>query len=371
MKIILIDSSYLTYKSFFAYKNKHLTVKKDGEEIITSSIFGFLREIIALKSEEEYDFIICAWDSRPYMKEQRYPTYKATREKQNIPSMTTEIELIKAIIYGLNIPSIISKGYEAEDVINFLIKKLSGENTVDIYGNDNDYYAILSSKTDMIVGRKKTKIMQRYTKKDLLKEFGITPKQYRTFKVFTGCKTDNVTGIPGIGPVNAIWLINNFQTTENVLKNLKKIFREKPKIAEKIAYARENKLINESRYLTKILTPKNIKILPQTSDLHYTDILGYIEAKTMLTGQNKMILEIIEKDQKEVFNRIMKKLKTMNHKSDGKPKLIMPFGEHVGEYIDDLISEKPKYINFLMNQQWFEDKFKDIYNHIEQEIDTI
>ncbi len=231
MKILVIDGNYLVYKSFFAFKNRHLTVEKDGIEITTSAIFGFVREIIKLTLEQKYNFIICAWDCPPYIKKIRVPSYKE-RPKKDIQSLSDEKIILIELLNDLKIPSIFSKGYEGEEVAASVIKKLEKYH-VDLYSNDEDCYALLSQRTHLVNTKKRHKKDRKtsfvaFTTRDLKEKYKVTPKEFIQFKALTGCKSDKVDGVVGIGPVTASALINEFKTVKNIKNNIEKI---KPKTA--------------------------------------------------------------------------------------------------------------------------------------------
>jgi DNA polymerase I len=304
MKILIIDSSYLAYKSYFAFSKKHLTIKIEGVEIITSAIFGFIRELINLTHNKEYDFIALAWDSPPYIKKDKYPTYKENRKK-DVPMLAEEKNIIKAITYDLNIPSVLAKGYEGEETAASLIEKL-WPNSIDIYTNDEDCYVLLSPKTH-IVNTKQSSII-KFTVNDLMKKYKVTPKQFRTMKILMGCRTDNIAGIEKVGPVTASWLVNKYGTTKNIINNWKEIKKEKPSIINNLLKAYQTDIIKKAKYLTKINKPKFLKeIKPQTT-IPYEMILEVLEAKTLLTGSNKMVLKYIQKSQAKHAINIKEKI---------------------------------------------------------------
>uniref|UniRef100_A0A6M3K2H1 Putative exonuclease n=1 Tax=viral metagenome TaxID=1070528 RepID=A0A6M3K2H1_9ZZZZ len=306
MKILIMDSSYLMYKSFFAFKNKHLTVEKNGETIRTSSIFGFIREIIKLK-RLNYDFIICVFDTKPYLKKEKYESYKEGR-KNNIPELNQEIDIIKAILVDLKIPCLYATGHEGEEVASALINILNNTNSVDFYTNDEDCYALISNKTKLITTNKELNIVY-FEKNELKLKYNVTPKQFVEFKILTGCSTDHVKGVTGIGPKNATILINKFNTVNNIINNLNKIKKTNPKIAEKIEKAIKDNDIEKSRFLTRIENPNEIIRFSLKNRIKYTNILDYIEAYSLTKGQNRLILKNIRNKQKDLFKTIRKEIK--------------------------------------------------------------
>ena len=295
MRILIIDSSYLMYKSYFAFKNRHLKVERDGEEINTSAIFGFIREIIHLKVNEKYDYVFAAHDSPPYLKKKIDETYKDRPAKGiSIPSFNEEKILIQAILFDLGIPCIYSQGYEGEEIGKALIKKLKPYgHTIDFYSNDEDCYALIDDTVKLIKTDKGDII--KFGKEDLKEKYNVTPKQFTQLKALTGCKSDNVEGITGVGPVTASKLVNEFETIRNIVKNINDVKQENLRI--KIIVAINSGVLNKSIKLTRMIAPKVLSRYKPDEVLSYADILEYIDAQSFLKGSNKVALMNLQKTQ--------------------------------------------------------------------------
>jgi DNA polymerase I len=295
MKLLILDSSYLIFKSYFAFKDRQLKVERDGEEINTSAIFGFIREIIHMKTNEKYNFIISVYDSPPYLKRQLSDTYKDRPDKKiTIPSFNEEKILIQAILFDLGIPCVYKQGYEGEEVAKSLILKFKDKHKIDFYTNDEDCYALIDKNVALIKTNKGETI--KFNTDDLKEKYNVTPKQFVQMKALTGCKSDNITGITGVGPVTASKLINEYGTVNNVIKNIDNIKQKNLRIKIENAIASGDLLL--SKKLTKIEAPKNLKLHKPDEELTYIDILEYIDAQSFLKGSNKLILKNIKTTQR-------------------------------------------------------------------------
>lgn len=308
MAISIIDSSYLSYKSYFAFASNHLSVVRDGEEIITSAIFGFVRELLSL-TDYGYQTIICVWDTPPYYKKDKIQTYKEKRKK-DIPSLANEREMIKGILYNLNIPSLYAKTYEGEDVASYIINKMGHNREIHFYTNDKDCYALLDNNVQLIntvFNRKlKRSELTYFSIEDLEKEFGVTPKQFSEMKTIMGCASDNVQGVVGIGPKKASDLISHYKTVRNVYFNLDQL---KPKLAEKLINAKNDGSLNESKFLTTIVPPPKVELFVPKIKLSFEQILGYIEAYSLLKGANKLQLVKLRERNKSRIEELQRILK--------------------------------------------------------------
>lgn len=300
MKTAIIDSSYLVYKSHFAFQNNQLSVFKKRKRILTSAIFGFIREIIRLYNEYGYEFIIAAWDYPPYIKKQLYPKYKQNRKKIDAaPDLSIEKSLIKAILHDLNIPCLAAKGYEGEEVAASVIEKMNGH-PIDLYTNDEDCYALISPRTSLINTAydkdMRRSVLSLFTLSDLKRKYNVTPKGFRQMKILMGCKqSDNVPGVQGVGPSKSSELINRFQTVKGVFENINIIEKEKPALAKKLREAKQKGILSISKKLTKIEKPERLTCFKPEQELAFDEILQYLDAKTMLAGTNKILLKAMKK----------------------------------------------------------------------------
>jgi DNA polymerase I len=295
MKVLIIDSSYLIYKSYFAFKNKQLKIERDGEEINTSAIFGFMREIVHLKVERKYDFIISAYDTGPYFKKQISSDYKKRPDKNiSIPSFNDEKILIQAILYDLGIPCVYKQGYEGEEIAKSLINKFKEKHHIDLYTSDEDCYALIDENVDLI----KTNRGETFTFgiEDLQRKYNVTPKQFVQFKALTGCSSDNIKSVKGIGPVTASKLVNEFGNIRNLIKNIDSV--KQAKVVENLKKAIKSGILNKSIKLTKIQAPEGLELHEPDESLTYVDILEYIDAQTFLKKTNKLILSNLQKTQR-------------------------------------------------------------------------
>ena len=304
MKILILDSSYLIYKSYFGMKNKHLKVERDGEEINTSAIFGFLRETLNLITEERYNFIISVNDTPPYYKKKLYRDYKKRPDKGLvIPSFHDERELIQAILYDLGIPTFFCNGYEGEEIAHTLIKRLSNHK-VDLYTSDEDCYALLYDHVQLIKTNKGDII--KFGLDDLQEKYHVDRKQFTIFKALTGCKSDNIPSINGVGPVTASKLINEHGSMKNIIKHVDDITQEK--LRKNFKKAIKSGLLNRAMKLTKIEVPQKLNKYEAKETLTYKDILEWIDAQSFLGGTNKLLLRNLQRTQKKNLKNIMEEI---------------------------------------------------------------
>jgi DNA polymerase-1 len=199
---IIIDCNYLCYVNRFSL-SEGLTYRGSRTEIV----FGFLKHLLILSEHfGTRDFFFC-WDSRESRRREIYPKYKANRRPDDRPEEEKELDRIAfqqfdtirlEVLPELGFRNIyIADGFEADDLIAKLVKKIEGTNIV--VASDNDLYQLLSFCSLYNISKK-----QLTTKKEFVRKYGIEPEMWSEVKALSGCSGDNVSGIPGVGEKTAI-----------------------------------------------------------------------------------------------------------------------------------------------------------------------
>ena len=297
-KVLLFDESYLMYKSYFGMHDKHLKTEISGEEIITSTIFGFLRELIMIKERSDYQaFIVCA-DSPPYIKKQRYKTYKEKRgSKAKIPSFAYERDILEAILYDLRIPVVHARGFEAEEVAKVVLKGNAHVESMDLYSSDEDCYCLLSNKTSLVKSVKGN--LEYFMVEDLRYKYGVTPRQFVSWKCLTGCSSDEVEGINGCGKKYASILVSKFGSLDGIYESLgeiDKMGKKFSKIASSLRSVKDSGELEKIKFLICMGHPKKLEIKVPEEKLNFEEILEVIEARTFLKGRPLRFLKNIKKE---------------------------------------------------------------------------
>ena len=121
----------------------------------------------------------------------------------------------------MNINQIELDGYEADDIAGTLAKLGEEENMeVILVTGDKDYLQLTSDKTEVLLTKKGITQLEKYDKKRIIEEYGITPEQFIDLKGLMGDQSDNIPGVPGIGEKTGIKLLKEFGTMENLYENI-------------------------------------------------------------------------------------------------------------------------------------------------------
>jgi DNA polymerase-1 len=228
-RLFLIDGSALAYRSYFAFFKNPLINSKG---VNTGGILGFTNTLMKIIREEQPDYIACVFDTRaPTFRHKLYSEYKATREKMP-EELTEQFPVIRKMVEAFQIPLLEEEGYEADDVIGTIVKKAEAEG-LDIYivTGDKDFMQLISERVHMyILGRGNS--LQIIGPREVEEKLGVKPHQVIDFMGLMGDSSDNVPGVPGVGPKTAKELIDAFGSLERVLQGADQI--QKPKLRESI-----------------------------------------------------------------------------------------------------------------------------------------
>ena len=211
----IIDGHSQLYQAYYAITG--LATPK-GQPI--NAVYGFTRMLRKIIKEDKPCYMAIAFDTKgPTFRHIEYKEYKSHR-KPTPDDLVSQIPLLYDVINAYNIPLFAIQGFEADDIIGTISKKLSKENIeCTIITIDKDMDQLIDKHIKIFNPRKKE---IRDTEK-LRKEKGIEPGNVIDILALGGDSSDNIPGIPGIGYKTALNLIREWKSLENVLSNVDKI----------------------------------------------------------------------------------------------------------------------------------------------------
>lgn len=268
-RLFLIDGSELAYRAYFAFIRNPL-INSKGEN--TSAVFGFTNTLLKLLREEEPDYIGIVFDTKkPTFRHQMFEAYKATREKMP-PEMSSQLPRIREVVEALSLPILEVEGYEADDLIGTLAVKGSREGyEVVIFSGDKDMLQLVVKGISVMRPGREGRETVLVDREGVKKVIGVEPERVPDFLGLMGDSSDNVPGVPGIGPKTAVKLVGEFGGVEEVFKDLDRISPER--VRENLRKHREEALLSKRLVTIDIDVPVEIKIenlarcRPDTSEL--------------------------------------------------------------------------------------------------------
>ena len=249
-RLYLIDGYALIYRAFFAMISRPLISSK-GEN--TSAAFGVTKFLLKIIEQHEPDYLGVVFDAGTSQRHEVFPEYKATREK-----MPTELESsiprVREIIEAFRVPVLELQGYEADDVIGTLARKAAEQELeAVIVSGDKDFYQLVRDGVCLLnPGRGGPAAVEEewVDVGNADERLGVPPERVTDYLGLIGDTSDNVPGVPGIGPKTAIKLIEEYGPMEEILAHAEEIKGKRAR--EALQEHRENALL--SKQLVTILT---------------------------------------------------------------------------------------------------------------------
>jgi DNA polymerase-1 len=234
-RLFLVDGYALIYRAFFALISRPLTTSKGENTSASWGIANFLQRLIT-KHQPEY----LGWvhDSGLSFRHERYPAYKATREKltEELQSdFDSGMERIREMVDAYRIPILTLPGYEADDVIGTLVAKSvdAGVNVVVVSG-DKDFQQLVKQGVWLLnPGRGgPANVEEHWVGTENAEErLGIAPEFVTDYLALVGDSSDNVPGVRGIGDKTATELVKQYGHLESILEHAGEITKKRPREA--------------------------------------------------------------------------------------------------------------------------------------------
>src|SRR6266576_1289228 len=234
-RLFLVDGYALIYRAFFAMIARPLTTSK-GEN--TSASWGIATFLRLLMTNHHPDYLGWVHDSGLSFRHERYPAYKATREKltEELQSdFDRGMDRINQILGAYRIPIITLPGYEADDVIGTLVGKSveAGVNAVVVSG-DKDFQQLVRPGVWLLnPGRGGSANVEEHWVglENADERLGVAPEFVTDYLAMVGDSSDNIPGVRGIGDKTAAELVRQFGHLESILEHAPEITKKRPREA--------------------------------------------------------------------------------------------------------------------------------------------
>ncbi|WP_336250488.1 DNA polymerase I [Stomatohabitans albus] len=216
--IILIDSYSLIFRAFYATDPARFS-SPDG--MPTNAIFGYTRMLLNLFRDRNPDLIVAVFDEGiPKIRLEQIPEYKANRD-ETPDDLKVQIPWVKKVIEAFGIPIVSSPGFEADDVIGTYstLASVQGDR-VEVITGDRDLFQLADDNVTICYTRKGLSDMPEMTPKKIEEEYGVSPALYPLLAAIRGDASDNIKGVPLIGPKIAAQYINSFGDLDGIRANL-------------------------------------------------------------------------------------------------------------------------------------------------------
>ena len=261
-KIVLIDGNSILNRAFYGIMGNKMLTTPDGK--YTNAVYGFLAILFKVLEDIEPEYLMVTFDLKaPTARHKLYDGYKATRK--GMPNeLAEQMPILKDILKSMNIKVIEKEGYEADDVLGTMAKRAEKDGfDVTIVSGDRDTFQLTSNRVKVRIPHTKMGKTETETfgREEVLKKYGVTPKQLIEVKGLQGDTSDNIPGVPGIGEKTALELVKKYKTIDGIYEAIEKGEDDlKPKAKERLL---ENK---ELAMLSRTLGTINLEV-PIEEDL--------------------------------------------------------------------------------------------------------
>lgn len=267
--LVIIDGFSFLFRAYHAVRMLNRT---DGTP--TNALYGFSQMLIKVLTDLRPDLCAVALDSpTKNFRYDIYPDYKANRSEMD-EDMKLQMPFFEPLIGGFGIPALRVDGFEADDIIATLAKKYGPSHKVTIVSSDKDLMQLITDNVGML-DTMKNKPMSFDA---VMEKFGVTPDKVIEVQALIGDSSDNVPGVPSVGPKTAAQLIGEYGSLEGLYAHLDDI--KKPKLLENLTSYKDMAYL--SRELVTLKQDVPLAVSDEDLDFHpdcseAADILNELE----------------------------------------------------------------------------------------------
>ena len=294
-RLVIIDGKSVFYRGYYAMPGLST---KDG--IPTGGVFGFASLSLEIVKKLEPDYVCVAWDKKHTSIRKRLnilPTYKAGR-KTPPSDFFNQIPILHDLLDAFGWPLYEFDDYEADDIMG-TISLMAEQNGIEtcLVTSDLDMLQLVSPLTKVYAMKRGLSNIEEYDPSILENKLGIKVSQFLDLKALKGDSSDNIPGVPGIGDKTAVALLKEFESLDNIYKNIEII---KPAWAKKLLAGKESAYI--SRKVGQIWRDAPVDFDLKSMDIHNLDVVKLSDQLRKLEF-NSLIKRLPTAMQDESLNR--------------------------------------------------------------------
>ena len=218
-KFLVIDGSSLIHRAFFALPP---LMTKQG--LHTGAVYGLCNMLLKLLGDLQPAYMAVAFDkSRKTFRTELYADYKGQR-KPTPSELSEQFPLAMKVLGTMGIPTLELDNYEADDIIGTFAVHAPADVEVIIVTGDRDELQLVDTRTKVYYTKRGISDIQIFDEAEFAANYeGLVPKQLIELKGLMGDTSDNIPGVPGVGPKTALKLIKEYGDVETVLENIDKV----------------------------------------------------------------------------------------------------------------------------------------------------
>lgn len=285
---VILDGHALIYRGYFA-----LPPLKTQQGEVVNAVYGFTTILLNMLQKVRPDYLAVAFDMKEKtFRHEAYKEYKATRAEMP-DDLISQLPRIREVVDAFKIPVLQHAGFEADDLIATLSERLREEEGVElaIVTGDMDLTQLVRDGVKIMAPITGFNDVKTYDENTVREKYGVGPEQMVDYKALVGDTSDNIMGVPGIGPKGASTLLQRYGTLDGIYAHL-----------DEIAGAMHDKLVagKESAYQSQGLVTL-VRDVPLTLDL------AACQAREVDGGRVRTLFEALE------FKRLIPKFDALRN----------------------------------------------------------
>jgi DNA polymerase I len=221
VKLLLLDGHSLAYRAFYALPVENFSTST-GQH--TNAVYGFTAMLINVLRDEAPTHVGVAFDvSRQTFRSEEYTEYKAGRA-QTPSEFSGQLPLLREVLDALRIRHLGVEGYEADDVIATLTHRAVAEgHDVVICTGDRDAFQLVSDRVTLLYPVRGVSEVWRMDPDAVEQRYLVPPERYSDLAALVGESSDNLPGVPGVGPKTAAKWLGQYGDLEGVVAHVDEI----------------------------------------------------------------------------------------------------------------------------------------------------
>ncbi len=261
-KLLIIDGHSMAFRAFYALPADSFTAA-GGQH--TNAVYGFFSMLAKLLETEKPTHLAVAFDAaRESFRTEIYPEYKGTRDSAPV-EFGGQVELIGAVLDKMGVTSLTVPNFEADDILATLATQAQKEGfRVLVASGDRDTFQLVDEDVTVLYPGRSASDLHYMTPEAVLKKYGVRPEEYPELAAIVGESSDNLPGVPGVGPKTAAQWLAKFGGLDSLLDNADKLGGKRGEaLREHLTDVRRNRDLNGLvRDMSLDATPEECTVAP-------------------------------------------------------------------------------------------------------------
>jgi DNA polymerase I len=218
VKLAIVDAHALIHRAYHALPPMST---KDG--VPTNAVYGFTSMFLKMLATLKPTHVVVAFDMKgPTFRHKEFKEYKAHR-KVAPDDLIEQFDLVREVVRSFNIPVIEKQGFEADDIVGTLVKRIDGGVKKIVVTGDLDTLQLVDDFTSIFTLKRGVSDTILYTEEKVLERYGFVPELVPDYKGLRGDPSDNIPGVQGVGEKTAKDLVAQFGSIENIYEHMEEL----------------------------------------------------------------------------------------------------------------------------------------------------